>query len=47
MLIIPGSEGIWKDRWTNESADFHSIPWDIESEPTGFLNENCSGQCKN
>ena len=45
-LIITGSEGIWKDRWTNQSADFHSIPWDIESEPTGFLNENCSGQYK-
>ena len=43
MLIFIGEEGIWRDRWTNLVADFYSIPWDNETEPTGFEDENCSG----
>ena len=38
-----GSEGVWRDRWTNENKDFSSIPWRLSSEPTGFIAENCTG----
>ena len=38
-----GSEGQWRDRWTGEVQNFNSIPWRLESEPTGFTRENCSG----
>ena len=43
IFVFLGSEGNWRDRWTNQSEDFFSIPWRIASEPTGFQNENCSG----
>ena len=38
-----GSEGEWRDKLTNRTVDFDSIPWRIASEPTGFIAENCSG----
>ena len=38
-----GSEGEWRDKLTNRTVDFDSIPWRVASEPTGFIAENCSG----
>ena len=40
---LTGSEGSWYDKWTKENVSFLSIPWSLESEPTGYLSENCSG----
>ena len=41
-LTDEGSEGEWRDIWTGEKQNFHSIPWRLETEPTGFTRENCS-----
>ena len=38
-----GSEGNWYDRWSGEPQEFLSIPWNLQSEPTGYKSENCSG----
>ena len=38
-----GSEGTWRDKWTNEQINFTSIPWKLSAEPTGLNVENCSG----
>ena len=37
------SEGSWYDRWNGEPTEFLSVPWKIQSEPTGYKSENCSG----
>ena len=29
---------------TLEPVDFMSIPWRVETEPTGYLVENCTGE---
>ena len=42
-----GSEGEWRDKLTNRTVDFDSIPWRVASEPTGFIAENCSGIFRN
>ena len=42
-----GSEGDFHDMRTLEPVDFMSIPWRIETEPTGYRVENCTGeQCQ-
>ena len=38
-----GTEGVWRDKWTNQNKNFSSIPWRLASEPTGFIAENCTG----
>ena len=37
------SEGSWSDIWRHEPIEFSSVPWKIQSEPTGYKSENCSG----
>ena len=39
-----GSEGEFHDMRTLEPVDFMSIPWRVETEPTGYLVENCTGE---
>ena len=46
FLLDEGSEGEWRDMRTRESVDFNSIPWRIETEPTGYLVENCTGDMR-
>ena len=40
--MFADTEGKWYDRWTGQSIEFLSIPWKIQSEPTGYKSENCS-----
>ena len=44
LLFYKGSEGDWHDMRTLEPVDFMSIPWRIETEPTGYTVENCTGE---